>query len=128
MENILEKMSRNYHNTAYSTDILFRVQDIVGPADLWPNFIREVLLSSTLKYSERIKISTFFWVNGLRDVDDWIAFIVRIKGPSFGRYFAEMNNLLKYFHQEQVQEKYFSFCVVHKQYEYLNGNKRDNFK
>lgn len=124
MENILEKAVRNYHNTAYSRDIMFRVQDIIGPADTWPDFIKRVLLSKTLKYDERLKVSTFLWVNGMRDVDDWVDFIVRIKGPAFRRYHMELSNLEKYFRNDRVQEKYFSFCLMHQQYEFLNGNKR----
>lgn len=41
------------------------IQDIVGPAKLWPLFIRCLFWTKNLKHFERILIATFVYINGL---------------------------------------------------------------
>ena len=119
MGNPLNLMSTIYYNNRLSDDILFIVQDVCGPVYMWPKYIKCIVTSKTFFYSERVKLATFFWVNELREADEWLQFIVRIKGASFSRYSKEISNFnLK---EQFTQRTYFSFCVIHKQYEYLDG-------
>lgn len=114
-------MSKIYYQNEYSTDILFEVQDSCGPVYRWPKYIKDILVSNTFQYSERIKLTTFFWVNGYRNCAGWLQFLIRIKGPGFIRYDETITRLFLYFQQDEVQRKYFSFCVTHQVYEYLDG-------
>lgn len=41
------------------------IQDIVGPAKLWPLFIRRLFWTQSLKHLQRILITTFVYINGL---------------------------------------------------------------
>lgn len=125
MNNILNVISKTYYENSYSTDIFFTVQDVCGPIYLWPIYIKQIIASKTFNYSERIKLLTFFWVNGYRNNEGWLQFIIKIKGPGFLRYDKEIFNLFKYLHREEIQHNYFSYCVTHEQYEYLDGSKRD---
>lgn len=125
MKTLLEQLARIYRENEYSADILFTVQDVCGPIYKWPRYIQKVIMSKTFCYMERVKLTTFFWVNGFRNLDGWLLFLVRTKGPAFRRYEAELKTLFKYYHQEEVQRKYFSFCTMHNRYEYLDGSDRD---
>lgn len=125
LKNPMEALSKIYRENAYSSDIQFAVQDSCGPAYKWPAYIKAIIKSTTFCYAERIKLTTFFWVNGFRNREGWLQFLVRIKGPAFHRYGAELNTLFKYYGEESTQKKYFSFCVTHQRYEFLDGLDRD---
>lgn len=68
-----------------------------------------------------MKITTFFYVNGLRDPNEWLTFIIGVKGVAFRRYEREIISLYEYYKTTIVQSQYFSYCMMHEQYEYLNG-------
>lgn len=121
MKNILNEMCTIYRANTFSEHVLYIVQDVCGPVYLWPTYIKKIVVSKTLKYSERIKITTFFYVNGWRDPYNWVNLIVLLKGPSFKRYELTILALFRYYQTENLQRKYFSFCVVHNCYEYLDG-------
>lgn len=123
-KNLFNEMCKLYRENEYLDDPLFTVQDVCGPVYLWPRYIKKILTSKTLLYNERLKLTTFLYVNGIRDPTSWLEFIIRIKGSSFRRYEWEINDLFLYYQQENIQQKYFSFCVIHRMYEYLNGDPR----
>lgn len=122
MVNILEVMSRIYRENTWSEDVLFRVQDCIGPVYTWPLYIKHILRSKAFRYHERIKLTTFFFINGFRDHEGWLEFVVRIKGAHCRKYHIDLKNLFNYFFRDDVQFKYFSYCLTHKRYEFLNGN------
>lgn len=124
MVNVLERLSRIYRSCEYSTNAMYVFQDVCGPVHTWPHYIKKVLLSSTLNYAERLKLTTFFYVNGLRDPSEWVNFIVYVKGPSFIRYEREIISLFEYYSQNDTQRRYFSYCLTHKRYEFLDGTER----
>lgn len=76
MVNILEVMSRIYRENTWSEDVLFRVQDCIGPVYTWPLYIKHILRSKAFRYHERIKLTTFFFINGFRDHEGWLEFLV----------------------------------------------------
>lgn len=129
MKNILNTMCKIYREVSFSNDVLFVSQDVIEPVYLWPSlgpsYIKKILTSSTFNYPERIKLTTFFFVNGYRDPLAWLQLIVKIKGSSFRKYESEIISLFKYFEQEQIKLKYFSYCMSCKRYEYLNGSPRE---
>lgn len=106
MNNPLEQLSKIYRENEYSSDILFTIQDVCGPVYTWPDYIRNVVRSRTFGYTERVKLTTFFWVNGYRNLDGWLMFLIRTKGPAFCRYEAELKTLFSYYNQEEIQKKY----------------------
>lgn len=125
MKNILDVISKTYYTNTYSTDVFFTVQDVCGPLYTWPNFIKKIIISKSFKYPERLKLLAFFWVNGYQNEVGWLQFIIKAKGLHFRRYEKEIYNMHKYFQNDLVQNRYFSYCMMHQQYEYLNGSRRN---
>lgn len=123
-KNVLNELCKIYRETTFSDETLFVVQDVCGPVYLWPQYIKKILLSKTMCYNERLKLTTFLYVNGLRDPERWLHFVICIKGVGFRRYEREFNDLFTYYGREEVQRRYFSYCVRHKMYEYLDGSPR----
>jgi hypothetical protein len=41
------------------------IQDIIGPATLWPRTIRQYFWAPHLNHWQRIRLAAFIWVNGL---------------------------------------------------------------
>lgn len=112
MENILNAMCKIYRENIFSADILFSVQDVCGPVYLWPTYIKKIMVSKTLNYSERIKLTTFFYVNGWRDPSQWLQLIIRLKGVSFRRYEGELSRLFHYYETENVQKIFFLLRIT----------------
>lgn len=104
-----------------SSGALFTFQDVCGPVYSWPPYIKKIIVSDTFVYRERMKLRTFFYVNGLRDPGEWLKFIIGVKGVAFRRYDREIISLFNYYGNTSVQNRYFSYCMQHKRYEYLNG-------
>jgi hypothetical protein len=103
------------------------IQDSLGTADTWPGYVQQAFTSNSLTYTDRLKILTFLWVNGYRDLRDWYEIIQRIKGQLSKTSITEIKNLWDYFSKDDVQHRYFSYCTKHKRLEFLN-NKPKNMK
>lgn len=121
MNNPLNKMCKVYREYEDITNPLFTFQDVCGPVYLWPSNIKKIIASKTLKYQERLKLTTFLYVNGLQDASEWMNFIVDVKGNSFERYRNEIFSLFKYYCLATTQNRYYAYCMSHKRIEYLNG-------
>lgn len=124
MKNPLEMLSRVYRNNNPKNEAIYIFQDVCGPVYTWPSFVKKIIISKTLNYRERVKLTTFFYVNGLREPMDWMEFIVTIKGSRFHSYKREIFDLFMYYNLESVQRKYFSYCMSHAMYEFLDGTPR----
>lgn len=124
MLNILEIMSRTYRENFWSEDILFVVQEVIGPVYTWPLYIKNIIRSRSFRYSERVKLTTFFFVNGFQDSESWLKFVIRVKGVYCQKYRNDLNHLLIYYMRDDIQCTYFSYCTTHKRYEFLNGSPR----
>lgn len=104
---------------------MWLVQDIVAPYSNWPEWIKDLLKSPTFIYIERIKLLTFFFVNGVREADLVFDFLLKIKGSRLMmEYKRTIDDIYKYLKDEKNQHRYFSYCVDHEHYEYLDGEER----
>lgn len=124
MRNVLNEMCVIYRTCRFSTNVLFTVQDVCGPVYQWPPYIRKILVAKDFWYAARLRLCTFLWVNGWRNPAGWIELVIALKGIVFRRFARKLADLLEYSKDVAVQRRYFSYCVTHRCYEYLDGTRR----
>ena len=98
------------------------IQEIVGPAKLWPKLARRLCWTPNLKHFNRILLVTFFYINGL----DPSIFMEWVELLNLGTDRAAQNHyaaLYKMFRNGHYYNMY-GWHVSNGRYEYLNGNIR----
>ena len=95
------------------------IQDIIGPANLWPRKIRRYYWTPNLIHFERILICTFVYVNGLNPeiFFEWVALLNLGRDRAANRHF---NALFRLFEAGRNYTLY-AYNVTRNRYEYLNG-------
>jgi hypothetical protein len=97
-------------------------QDLIGPADRWPKFVRKLFWESRLSYRERLILVCFAFNNGLSF--HALMNCLRFTGPLKRKPTAEIK-MEKLFHlfdsNEEYRAKYYSFDIELRKVTYLNG-------
>ena len=103
-------------------NLFLEIQDIIGPASLWPAIIRRIFSRTNLKHFDRIMYATFCYVNGLNPevAMEW----AMTRGLC--RDTAAENHLKALFKLFDNGRKYklYAFNVAMRRYEYLDGTVR----
>lgn len=97
------------------------IQDILGPARLWPYMIRRLFWTQHLKHFQRILISSFVYVNGLNPdlFIEWDRLIDLGGDESAYRHFIALFRLF-----ENRRYNLYAFNVSNTRYEYIDGTVR----
>lgn len=111
----VEPLSRNRQIYNLWTSI----QDIIGPANLWPVNIRRYFWTANLNHFQRILVCTFVYVNGLNEVIflEWASLLKLGRDSAANRHFEA---LFRLFHAGRNYTLY-AYNVSNNRYEYLNG-------
>ena len=120
----LRQLEELYGGTG-KPDLLFPlwrdIQDIVGPAKLWPHAIREFMWTRNLRNWPRTRLAAFCWINGLpiAMLLHWGIMIQMWKNPNTPG-FRHISRLLRYI---EAGKKYnlFAWNVSRGRSEYLDG-------
>lgn len=97
------------------------IQDIIGPARLWPHSIRRLFWTPCLRHFQRILISAFVYVNGLNpDIFlQWARLIGLGSDESAYRHFRNIFILF-----ESRRYNLYAYNVSNNRYEYIDGTVR----
>ena len=103
-------------------EILMSVQDIIGPAYLWPINIRRYFWTANLTHFQRILVCTFVYVNGLNPeiFMQWVELLHLARDPAALRHFNALFGLF----QNGRNYTLYAYNVSNNRYEYLNGTVR----
>ena len=115
-------MSRNSKNREiYET--WMSIQDIIGPARLWPIQIRKKNWTPGLKHWQRILTAAFVFIIGLDPIIfmEW-AHLLNLSSDSHG--YKHFEYLLTSFERNPRRYNLYGFNVRNNRYEYLNGTVR----
>ena len=96
------------------------IQDIIGPAHLWPSNIRYLFWKKNLVHFERIITCAFVWVNGLNP-DTFIEWVVLMHLTDD---IDHIRALFVYFEQGHYGKALYGYCVAQNMYQYLDGTPR----
>lgn len=98
------------------------LQDVVGPARLWPYNIRKLFWKKNLKHWERILLAAFAYVNGLNPEMflDWVKLMGLCRDNSGIRHFTAFFRLV----DSGRMYKLYAYNVTNNRYEYLDGTIR----
>ena len=96
------------------------IQDIVGPARLWPLNIRHLFWKQNLTHFERIILCAFAYVNGLHP-DTLIEWAVLLHSTD---RLEHLRQLFNYFDEGRYARSLYSYCVSQRTYRYLDGTTR----
>lgn len=99
------------------------IQDIIGPARLWPHTIRRLFWTTNVTHFNRIILSAFVYVNGLNPeiFYEWIACIGLARDRAANNHFRALFTL---FHNGHYQKSLYAYNVSSGRYEYLDGTVR----
>jgi hypothetical protein len=99
------------------------IQDIIGPATLWPRAVRQYFWAPHLNHWQRIRLAAFIWVNGLNPevYYDWCDVRRRMMRGS-----AEYRHIQQLVHYFEIGRQYrlWSWNVYNGRYEWLDGTPR----
>ena len=98
----------------------FDIQDIIGPAKLWPHKIRRYFWTPNLKHFERICICAFVYINGLNPIVffEWVL-LKNLNGNS--TRLGEFKDLLNAFETNPSKYSYWGYNISMNQYQFLDG-------
>ena len=99
------------------------IQDIIGPAKLWPHKIRNLFWTKNLQHFDRLIVCAFVYVNGLNPelFFEWTELL------ELARYRPARNHfraIFKYFYNGNCSRSLYAFNVTNNRYEYLDGTVR----
>lgn len=119
------------HLMFFVDDILWIVQNLAGDFQMWPHGVQEALLSQTWHHKERGRVLPFLYVNGIRDADSVIRFLLAIKGDLVRRDSRKIRAMLQSWQQEgergrRIRSRYYAFSTSRGMYEDLNGRPRSH--
>ena len=99
------------------------IQDIIGPANLWPHKIRELFWKKNLKHFHRIIVCAFVYVNGLNPelFFEWCELLELGRDRPAKNHFRA---LFRYFDNGNCSRSLYAFNVTNRRYEYLDGTVR----
>ena len=98
------------------------MQDLIGEAKLWPKNIRKLFWKKNVKYFERFMLCLFVYINGLQQdiFIGWCELMGLLRDHAAKSHiislFSDFDRKIMDQHQ-----KYYSFNVTTRKYEYLNG-------
>lgn len=102
------------------------LQDVIGPAILWPQFIRKKMWCSNLGYADRALIAAFGYCNGVNR--DFLCDVLRqINSYATVPRLRKIADLYEYWSEEtergyERRSRYVSFDIILQRYTDLNGN------
>lgn len=99
------------------------IQEIVGSASLWPQFVRKLFWTPNLRHFQRVLLATFVFVNGLEAslFLNWVA----VKHLAGSRKAVEhLEYLLRVFEDNPNKYKLYAYNVAMNNYQYLDGTTR----
>lgn len=67
------------------------IQDIIGPADEWPHFIRRLFWTRGVKHNMRPILCAFVFVNGLNPIVSFQLHVHELKFSLFRKKYCLMN-------------------------------------
>ena len=78
-------------------EVWMTIQDIIGPAYLWPINIRRYFRTSNLNHYQRILVCTFVYVNGLNPeiFMEWVQLLNLARDPAAIRHFNALFRLFE---------------------------------
>lgn len=108
-------------------NIYLQVQDLIGEKNLWPYNIRYLLWKCDYSYSVRVKLASFFYLNGLNANET-----VRLLNFCRGLHplsEVKLYKLFDYWNDPNLgvirRSRYFSYDLLRQTSCDLNGNVRD---
>ena len=100
------------------------IQDIVGPASLWPHIVRRLFWQTNLNYCQRHIIAAFVFVNGLNPTIffEWVELKHLARDQQAFRHLAYLFNQ---FEKDPTQFGYglYAFNVTMGHYQKINGQR-----
>ena len=119
MDCISKMASNNRNRIIYH--LWMDIQDVIGPARLWPYRIRALFWTRNLNHFQRILIAAFVWVNGLNPVIfmEWAALMHLCRDRIATNHFIALFRLF-----ESVNYRLYAYNVTMGRYEYLDGQVR----
>lgn len=99
------------------------IQDIIGPANVWPFLIRRLFWTRNVKHFNRILLAAFVYVNGLNpDIFlEWVQINQLARDRAAYNHFCA---LFRLFERGHYGASLYGWNVSNGRYEYLNGTIR----
>lgn len=106
-----------------------RLQDIIGPARMWPQWIRRLFWTTKLKYGDRMKLSSFVFINGGNSFHLVNCLKFTVPGAVNLERINQIYNLFAYWTGSTqakfvIRERYYSYSLFYRKVLSLNCRKR----
>ena len=100
------------------------IQDIIGPANDWPKFIRTLFWTKHITHFQRILLVAFVYVNGLH-IDlmlQWSDLLGLFRDRAAYNHFIALHKLIERGNYKPTS--LYAYNIFQRRYEYLDGTVR----